>query len=37
MTIIKNLEKIRIKEYIKNKKNIYIKNLLLLTGYYLIV
>lgn len=37
MTIIKNLEKIRIKEYIKKKKNIYIKNLLLLTGYYLIV
>jgi ribosomal protein L19 len=35
--IIRNLEKNRIKEYIKKKKNIYIKNLLLLTGYYLIV
>jgi len=37
MVIIKNLEKTRIKEYNKKRREVYIKNLLLLTGYYLIV
>lgn len=34
---IKYLEKLRIKDYVKKKRNMYIKNLLLLTGFYLIV
>lgn len=37
MTIIKSLEKIRINDYHKWKKKFYIKSLLLLTGYYIIV
>lgn len=34
---IKYLEKLRIKDYIKKKRGMYIKSLLLLTGFYLIV
>lgn len=34
---IKYLEKLRIKDYIKKKRGMYIKSSLLLTGFYLIV
>lgn len=36
-TSIRYLENIRINNYIKKKKDMYIKNNLLLTGFYLIV